>query len=96
MKTIITILSVLTLTACGFDGEVARGEARDFATRTLGFNSPVVTCQDFDSDTDGYVSCTVVDSTTKEREAIECSGWFTWNSGCRLATGAGGRARRTN
>lgn len=86
-----TLIALIFLTACGLDGQTATSEAQAYA-RELGFTNAHVTCQDFDSDGDGYVSCTVVDRTTHEREAVECSGFATWNSGCRLATG---RARRT-
>lgn len=89
MKKFVLIL----LIGCGLDGQAAREEAEVFAKQTLGFEQPVVDCQNYDSNDDGYVSCTVVDRATNDREAIECSGWWSWNSGCRLATGARGPAR---
>ncbi len=62
-------------------------DAEKFARETLGFSDPIVSCQNYDTDGDGYVSCTVSDRASKDREAVECSTWKNFNSGCRLATG---------
>lgn len=86
-----TITILIALSGCGLDHEKAAAEAQDFATNVLRFKQPFVTCQGYDSDGDGYVSCTVVDGATNDREAIECYAAVSWNDGCRIATGAGRR-----
>ncbi len=89
MKQTIVLTIAVLLSACTLDGQAARKGAKLFARDTLGYTNPVINCQNVDSDNDGYVSCTVVDTGTEHREAIECSGAFSWNTGCRLATGKG-------
>lgn len=90
------LITTVVASACGLlvaDGPEATNNARQFVRSTLGWEGARVTCQDYDSDGDGYVSCTAV-SKVGEREALECTGAWSWNDGCRLATGAG-RARRS-
>jgi len=83
MKQTIAITLLAVLSACGIDGTKARKNADTFTRTALGATPKKITCQNTDSDGDGYVSCTVRDS-EGELYALQCSGAFSFNSGCRL------------
>lgn len=60
--------------------------AKRFAAM-MGAKSPRFLCQPYDSDDDGYVSCTIF---IQERDpvAIECPSFWSWNTECRMQKGA--------
>lgn len=57
-------------------------DAKAFAVK-MGETDPKVECTTYDTDGDGYVSCTVFRK-DKDPVAIECARGFSMNSGCRL------------
>jgi hypothetical protein len=59
----------------------AKTEAQKFAAE-LGLSVTGVSCNDVDSDGDGYVSCTLA-LTSGETKQIECRGAYSWGHGCR-------------
>jgi Tfp pilus assembly protein PilE len=65
----------------GAHKRVAEDEARTFA-KELDMPLKNVSCTRQDTDGDSYISCTfkMEDDTT---EQYECTGAWTWNSGCR-------------
>lgn len=70
---------ILLVAACGVDST----NAHDFAARHFpGYSD--LECMRFDSDDDGYVSCTLQDANGTP-QAIECSTTLSCNDGCRLA-----------
>ena len=79
---------VLFMAAC--TGGSAPQEANRFLHNLYPGQTFHVTCQDFDSDGDGYVSCTAVQSVAEGATSmptplpLECSSDFSWSSGCRI------------
>ncbi len=88
-NTILTIVAALALTGCIEDGPEATHQGQIFAKQMLGWDNASVACLQYDTDGDGYVSCTAANNDSKEIVAIECTGAYSWNDGCRLATGKG-------
>ena len=70
--------------ACGTStGDSAR-RATEFAQRA-GWDVKSIDCQEYDSDDNEYVSCSVFmrDGTV---EALDCPAWDNCNNSCRVAT----------
>ena len=88
MKTLVLLLA-LTVTACGVDQNAAETWVRKHFENVADLD-----CARFDSDDNGYVSCTIFFSDGRRPEPIECAASLSLQSGCRIATGAGGRRRR--
>ena len=69
----------------GGDHESADKNAKAWASQ-MGFKDAKITCLDYDTDNDGYVSCSIAQK-NKDGEVritpIECSGKFSFNKGCR-------------
>ena len=70
-----------------FQHEAAVSGAKGYA-KDLGYELKAVSCVKFDSDHDGYVSCTIrVAGETGQPEPaplhVECAGVLDWNEGCR-------------
>lgn len=88
----LVLASSSILTACGV-GE-AKNSAKSFASRNFK-NHTGVECMSRDSDGDGYASCTIF--LPNDAIAIECATekltTGCGNTGCRIATGAGGVRR---
>lgn len=95
---ILPILLALSLPACGYGGN-APGEATTFLATIYPGQTFNVDCQSWDSDGDGYVSCTAAPRASAqvgqvgadgrvtplgEPVALECSRKLSMNSGCRL------------
>jgi hypothetical protein len=59
----------------------AKDEAAKWA-RDLGLGYTGISCADYDSDHDGYVSCTLA-LKSGETKQIECRGVYSWGHGCR-------------
>lgn len=62
----------------------------------VGIKNAHVNCVNTDSDGDGYVSCTVSykdNSGELKTKAIECTGKFTINSGCRAPKFSGNSSK---
>ena len=82
----ITMVGVGTCArAVGTDDGTAETEARAFA-KQLGLTVRGVSCAGYDSDGDGYVSCTlsVTEGTESRVLAVECARAVSFNTGCRL------------
>lgn len=89
LTVIITIISLIVLGTCAravkSDDGQAETAARAFG-RTLGLDVRGASCVDYDSDGDGYVSCTlsVREGETTRVLAVECARAVTWATGCRM------------
>lgn len=84
----IFVLALLVTASCGI-GE-AKKSADAYAQRNWGEDVKSVECMTKDSDSDGYVSCTVLlKSAPAQPVPIECGTerGMSCNSGCRVATG---------
>jgi hypothetical protein len=85
---VLVVVGFITITIAGnFSGankEEAEKNATSFATE-LGLDVKHITCVNYDSDNDGYVSCTVAHNNNGKVELmpIECARTFSFNSGCR-------------
>jgi hypothetical protein len=69
----------------GRSEKVAQAEARRWAS-AMGIEAAGVSCSGFDSDDDGYVSCSVgyrVADGSLRTIPLECARAFTLNDGCR-------------
>lgn len=69
----------------GRSEKVADGEARQWA-RGMGIEASGVSCSGYDTDDDGYVSCSVgyrVADGSLRTIPLECARAFTLNDGCR-------------
>lgn len=82
---VVVFFAVMRGCGGGFDNGKATESARQWAY-TMGIEPKAVSCVDYDTDGDGYVSCSV----SYENRAgdikvvpIECSGTLSWNEGCR-------------
>jgi len=69
--------------SCGSSGAKANKEAQAFG-REMGLTVKGVTCMDYDTNGDGYVSCTL-NTVEQGMLPIECARSWSWNSGCRAA-----------
>ncbi len=69
----------------GADGREATSQVPAFAKK-MGIAVSDVECMAQDSDTDGYVSCTVFGTQDGKRvtQSVECTGSWTFNEGCRI------------
>lgn len=84
MRLFALMIPIIALQVANGDGcdpgekkQMAEQNARAWAT-DLGIKIEGVSCVDFDSDNDGYVSCSV--RYNEHIQAIECR---MWQSGCR-------------
>jgi hypothetical protein len=72
------------LTGCA-SGEHAQNEARAYLQRMYGASArgATVSCMEYDSDDNGYVSC---DAVLRDGRpiALECGAAISWNDGCKL------------
>lgn len=66
-----------------YGGDGVKTEAETFA-RSMGESYTGINCVTYDSDGDGYVSCTIFRS-GKDPLPIECARKWSRNSGCKLA-----------
>ena len=84
--TIIAIIAAVAVPAAYkfFGGGSGGAEelAREWATN-MQYKVVAVTCVDYDTDNDGYVSCTLRVEGQKEMVPLECTGPWSWNDGCR-------------
>jgi hypothetical protein len=76
----------LSRQACRQDQDNINRQAYSFA-QGLGYklregSQPM--CQDYDSDGDGYVSCTVAVEGAQQPIAIECKSDWAFGTGCRM------------
>lgn len=81
----IVLFTAIMLVGCVPQRDNAEAEARAYASN-MNMKLHGVSCVDYDTDGDGYVSCTLnVDEGNGQSrtEAIECATMFSWNSGCR-------------
>lgn len=89
---VLVIMVMTTVVRCSSSHASADQEAKKWA-EGMGYTIKGLSCVDYDSDGDGYVSCTVnVDQSTTPI-AIECAGKLSWNNGCRMQKPAVGRFR---
>lgn len=65
--------------------ELATQEAKAFAAE-MKLQAESISCAERDTDSDGYVSCTISiqDGGRRRLEAIECAAKWTLNDGCRM------------
>ena len=71
--------------AGGIDHDRAVRGAQEWA-RTMGVQPKAVNCVDYDTDGDGYVSCSISHENKSgdiKIIAVECAGSLSWNEGCR-------------
>lgn len=78
---IVAVGGVIGFSRCnGADHKSAEKEFRSWA-KSLDLQHDKVTCNGYDGDGDGYVSCTYV--TSGEVKSIECAGAWSLQHGCR-------------
>ena len=78
----IVFISVLAASCSGSDQRnAAKQEAAQWA-KELGLEFTGASCADYDSDNDGYVSCTLA-MKSGETKQIECRGAYSIGHGCR-------------
>ena len=81
-KTLATLLNIFTF-GCLENPVKLQEQAREF-TESMGYTVKGVSCMNYDSDNDGYVSC-AVNIGMQEPLQIECSSMYNIISrGCRL------------
>lgn len=93
-RAVCAIVAVVLAGACS--GAAAPEEARRFLATLYPGRTFNTTCQQYDSDNDGYVSCTAVERVAVVRMegdalpppaeplALECSATLSCSSGCRM------------
>lgn len=89
-----SIISILVVVFAGAlnrkdQSAYAAGEAKQFAANILGIPDANVSCMKYDTDNNGYVSCTIGSVTqTGQRivQSVECAteSIFQSNEGCRM------------
>lgn len=81
-KTLATLLTIFTF-GCLENPVKLQEQAREF-TESMGYTVKGVSCMNYDSDSDGYVSC-AVNIGMQEPLQIECVSLYSIiRSGCRL------------
>lgn len=82
---IIGIFLAVLIPSCSGSKEVAEQEAVQFATTMLNMKEAKASCMNKDSDSNGYVSCTVAGKINGNTQAmpIECATKYSPNEGCR-------------
>ncbi len=75
---------IFSLVSCG-TGTSPEEHARDYAVK-MGMKPIGVECMSYDTDGDGYVSCSIAEE-GKRPFAVECSAWGSFNRGCRAQKG---------
>jgi flagellar basal body-associated protein FliL len=80
----VTTLFCLFITGCE-ERQNAEGEARAWAS-SLGMADVRVNCTNMDSNHDGYVSCSIIETVNGRHEihAIECASRYSLTGGCRM------------
>ena len=72
--------------SCGGNSSQAEHAAREWGKK-MGLDVQGADCVDVDTDSAGYVSCSVsfkkADGSLSVK-AVECASRFSWNSGCRM------------
>ena len=81
---IVIVVGLVVGLAMKYTPSDVSGDAREWATE-MGYVVQGVRCMDYDTDGDGYISCSV--KTSESLLAIECAKGFSMNNGCRVATG---------
>lgn len=78
-----TIVTFGCVSACSGPEQknAAKAEAAVWA-KDLGIEYTGISCNDYDSDHDGYVSCTIA-LKSEETKQIECRGAYSFGHGCR-------------
>ncbi len=79
------VLAFIARVSGGGDGVAAEDSARQWA-QGMGIEATSVSCVNYDTDGDGYVSCTIAQKAadgTVRTTPIECASSFSWNKGCR-------------
>jgi hypothetical protein len=76
-------LITFLLFGCFENHQELNKQVQAFCTN-LGYTYKGHTCQDTDSDGDGYVSCTVRVQEEPIPIAIECKSMYRWGDGCRM------------
>lgn len=83
---VISVGGVSFLMNCsGLNKDTATKEATEWA-KEVGIENANVSCVNSDTDSDGYISCTIAykdDKGDLKVKAIECASKLSWNSGCR-------------
>ena len=78
----IVVVGVLATSCSGPEQKnAAKKEAAQWA-KELGIEYTGISCADYDSDNDGYVSCTLA-MKSGETKQIECRGAYSFGHGCR-------------
>lgn len=78
------VVAVVSVRGC-LSGPAQQSAAKDEAAtwaRELGLQYTGISCADYDSDNDGYVSCTLA-MKNGDTKQIECRGAYSWGHGCR-------------
>ncbi len=82
---VMTLIAGLFFRGCISSRSEAEREAHDWCN-SMHLDNAAITCAAYDTDSDGYVSCTVGTKDDKghvEVLPIECAARFTLNDGCR-------------
>jgi len=94
---IIAAIAIFGIRSCagwGSQSEDVEATAMRWAADMQIENVKAVKCLDYDTDGDGYVSCTLsqkLPDGSSKLVQIECSSAFSWNEGCRFPKPAGYR-----
>lgn len=86
MRLVLSIAFLTITFGCGSNVEKLEADATEFG-RMAGWDVTGASCQKYDSDNNGYVSCTVF--TTQGPQPLECASDYTANgcaggNGCRV------------
>jgi type II secretory pathway pseudopilin PulG len=81
---VLTVLALVLSAACSGNAQknTAKEEATKYA-RELGVSFSGISCADYDSDGDGYVSCTIRPE-VGDLMYVECRGAYSIGHGCRI------------
>jgi hypothetical protein len=76
------LMSVMIGSKCIDSESTATQEAENWARRMFPGKQAIVDCQGYDTDANGYVSCTI--SVDGRVQGIECASNWSLNNGCRI------------
>ena len=83
-KHLLSACMVISVSGCVENVSSLEQEAKAYAQK-LGYNVMGASCMNYDSDSDGYVSCTVSLQDLREPIGVECSSRYKiLQSGCKL------------
>jgi prepilin-type N-terminal cleavage/methylation domain-containing protein len=80
---VVLLMAGAFISRCIPSGDQAEKDARKWAA-SMGYDIQGMSCVNFDTDGDGYVSCTLNVKGDAQPVAVECAASTSLNSGCRM------------